>query len=99
MLFRSHLHPNGARISDSRCHAGVIRSGARHPTGFRRGLLGERQRIVTRKPLAEATGMTPYFKYSFDQVLKRSPRFTRAASSRITSGVRRITRTVLRRCW
>ena len=40
----------------------------------------------------------PYFRYSFDHVLKRSPRFTRAASSRITAGVRRITRTVLRRC-
>ena len=33
-------------------------------------------------------------RYSFDQVLKRSPRFTRAASSRITSGVRRMTRVV-----
>jgi len=33
-------------------------------------------------------------KYSFDQVLKRSPRLTRAASSRITAGVRRMIRVV-----
>jgi hypothetical protein len=33
-------------------------------------------------------------RYSFDHVLKRSPRLTRAASSRITSGVRRMTRVV-----
>ena len=45
------------RFHSGRSLNGVVGDGARHPAGFRRGLLGRDARN-DQKPLAEATGMT-----------------------------------------
>ncbi len=104
---RGHHHRDSGHASHHRLlgkrhwKPSVKRGGSarrRHLTQVRVDIFNglRRQKFCSAGACASPTEMANrrHLRYSFDQVLKRSPRFTRAASSRITSGVRRMTRVV-----